>query len=900
MSGGGPPGPPPVPPLEKLPGPPNSKKLKGRARIKSMVKSSTWDWKGSSLDPEFRRPRISLKRKREESESSDSSAKTASQEGSDQEDLFPEKAQSRHIARKCPGLLARYAIKEARKRLLMEMGEDSSSQKPVPVFVRYFRQVFNHSGASAPMKREYLTLAHCLDSILEGNVLKLLDIAVQRLKAVEQISQGVSPATANRLELIPAEMFSLASAEEKRTEAQEQMREMKTSWNLNSWNPSSWNPKGKGWGKPQVEDSGAKGDKNSKGGKAKDQKGKPGGKWRPPKGVPALSSEVVVEEPVAPSRDIAACPNPPAIREESAQLLSSDVQGLVTQLGPLLRRWILLKSSAAAGVGLLDSSKHHSTAEVFPLPMFNGDLSPDEHAWLEEVHSALAFTWANVEHSLPQRELAGALDGVSVASGGIKDFLANPWEYLKPEPARTWMTTPRVMVSAEEWPRVAAGLVERRICDVIPLSQVLHVQGKPVLGGLFGVPKMEEVDGVPVLRLIMDLRPINQLFEAIAGDLHTLPMLSQLFPLEIFPDDNILVSSEDIKVMFYIVGLGESWRPLLAFGKEVPDHMRPAGVSEPCVLSSPVLPMGFINSVSVAQTLHRNIVNFAIDRLKISREAEVRRDQPLPNSALAYRVYLDNFDLLERKNREAACLLSGELSAPAAELRRVYEDFDIPVNEKKSVKTQLVGEMQGGLIDGKKGIVRPKPDKVARYLRGAWYLLQSKRTDLKRIQMVAGGLVYLFSYKRCLMSCLNDVWGFISSFEGRLGVWKPIPDSVREELFCCAALAPPAFMNLRAPYDSTVTASDASESGGGLSFSSGLTPFGNEAAEKSVRGCTSAGTDDDQVLLISLFDGVGTCRVALDVLRAKVAGYVAIETDAAARRVVESAFASTEFVHSLE
>ena len=293
MSGGGPPGPPPVPPLEKLPGPPNSKKLKGRARIKSMVKSSTWDWKGSSLDPEFRRPRISLKRKREESESSDSSAKTASQEGSDQEDLFPEKAQSRHIARKCPGLLARYAIKEARKRLLMEMGEDSSSQKPVPVFVRYFRQVFNHSGASAPMKREYLTLAHCLDSILEGNVLKLLDIAVQRLKAVEQISQGVSPATANRLELIPAEMFSLASAEEKRTEAQEQMREMKTSWNLNSWNPSSWNPKGKGWGKPQVEDSGAKGDKNSKGGKAKDQKGKPGGKWRPPKGVPALSSEVV-------------------------------------------------------------------------------------------------------------------------------------------------------------------------------------------------------------------------------------------------------------------------------------------------------------------------------------------------------------------------------------------------------------------------------------------------------------------------------------------------------------------------------------------------------------------------------------------------------------------------------
>ena len=145
---------------------------------------------GSSLDLGFRRPRINLKRKKEESESLDSSGRTVSQDLSDQEDLFPEEAQSRHIARKCPGLLARHAIKEARKRLLADLGEDVSKQA---VFVRYFRQVFDHSGASTPMKGEYLTLAHCLDSILEGNVLRCLDIAIQRLKAVEQVSQGVPP-----------------------------------------------------------------------------------------------------------------------------------------------------------------------------------------------------------------------------------------------------------------------------------------------------------------------------------------------------------------------------------------------------------------------------------------------------------------------------------------------------------------------------------------------------------------------------------------------------------------------------------------------------------------------------------------------------------------------------------
>ena len=71
--------------------------------------------------------------------------------------------------------------------------------------------------------------------------------------------------------------------------------------------------------------------------------------------------------------------------------------------------------------------------------------------------------------------------------------------------------------------------------------------------------------------------------------------------------------------------------------------------------------MGFINSVSVAQTLHRNIANLAVDSLGIGRETEVRRDQALPVSSQAYRVYLDNFDLLERTNREAASLLRQQL-----------------------------------------------------------------------------------------------------------------------------------------------------------------------------------------------------------------------------------------------
>ena len=267
--------------------PPKSKRLSGRARVRNMIKQSAWDWKGSALDPCFRRPRVNLKRKREES-TSDSSGSSGSPEESEQEDLFPEEGQARHIARKCPGLLARGAIKEARKRLTTELGENLKHANPSPVFVKYYRQVFAQSGASTPMKREYLTLAMCLDAILEGNIMKCLDLGVQRMKSVEQISQGVPPQVANRLELILPETSALASLEESRTAALEYRREDKIR--------SSWKGKGKSeaaWSRPYGDDHWGKGEKGGKPQKGKDQKGKTPGKLRPGKGQPSQESEVV-------------------------------------------------------------------------------------------------------------------------------------------------------------------------------------------------------------------------------------------------------------------------------------------------------------------------------------------------------------------------------------------------------------------------------------------------------------------------------------------------------------------------------------------------------------------------------------------------------------------------------
>ena len=232
----------------------------------------------------------------------------------------------------------------------------------------------------------------------------------------------------------------------------------------------------------------------------------------------------------------------------------------------------------------------------------------------------------------------------------------------------------------------------------------------------------------------------------------------------------------------------------------------------------------------------------------------------------------------------------------------MHDELDVPINEKKSVKSSICGEMQGGVIDGAEGTLCPKMDKVARYVRGAWNLLQSKRADLKRSQMVASGLVYSFSYRSCLMSCLNEVWSFISSFNGRMREWKIIPDAVKMELFSSLALTPLAYLDMRCPYDPIVTASDASESGGGLSLSDGLTKFGIEASTKDIRGLALRRnlSDDSQILVVSLFDGIGACRVALDTLNAHVGGYVAVAANLEARQVLENSFSSAEVVDFVE
>ena len=519
----------------------------------------------------------------------------------------------------------------------------------------------------------------------------------------------------------------------------------------------------------------------------------------------------------------------------------------------------------------------------------------------EEVQVARFFRWENIFPALPKE--IGCVRLECVCELGTLDYISRFEEYLVPLAEQVYTKPPRVMVEDGAWEQVCSGLLDRGICEVMPLSEVYHLNGKPILSGMFGVSKNEFCNGWETFRLIMNLVPVNRLCRNLAGDISTLPTWSGMSTFVLEDGQVLLMSSEDIRCFFYLFEVPTSWRKFLAFAKPVPVHLNPEGSLEPHVLASRVLPMGFLNSVSIAQHVHRRIARLALRGClpPWGPEQELRKDRALTQADRMYRIYLDNFDILQVMDANLANLVRGEVSAGALALREQYTYWGLPRHPKKSVQQEPVAEIQGAMVDGVAGRVWPKAAKILKYAELAWLVLQEGRCSQKQMQIICGGFVYCAMFRRALLGMLNSVWHFILRFENDPPVVKrQLPFAVQLELarFLCAL--PLAHMNLRLPVRGDITVSDASETGGGFCISKGLTPMGGHAASCATRGDLPELEDHVQVLSIGLFDGIGALRVACDLLQLPMAGHASSEVSPQARRVLDSHFPDTLALGSVE
>ena len=455
------------------------------------------------------------------------------------------------------------------------------------------------------------------------------------------------------------------------------------------------------------------------------------------------------------------------------------------------------------------------------------------------------------------------------------------------------------MVEQSHWAEVCAGLLRKGVCRLMHVSDLHHVDGRPLLNGLFAVSKHEtavdsEGKSFDVCRLIMNLAPTNSCCRSLVGDTSTLPTVVGMSSVILEDSQLLITSSEDIRCFFYLFRTPSSWWKYMGFAREVPVEALPEGfVGKGWHLVTQVLPMGFINSVAIAQHVHRRVIGQALrnERTLAGRHQELRRDRAASTSDHLYRVYLDNYDELRKVDRRMAETLTGTPSAWTLAVRQTYEDLGLPRHSKKAVTQELKAEVQGAWLDGEAGTATPKGEKVAKYVRLASKLLTRGRASQKELQIVGGGFVYIAMFRRPLLAGLNALWRRIVEL-GEVSHRKreALGSTVELELLRFVALTPLAFMDFRTGISDEVTASDTSTSGGGLCVSKELSPYGQAAPQAHCRGDILSQEDVEPILVVSLFDGIGALRVAVDALRVPVAGYISAEISEDARRVVESWF----------
>lgn len=523
----------------------------------------------------------------------------------------------------------------------------------------------------------------------------------------------------------------------------------------------------------------------------------------------------------------------------------------------------------------------------------------------DEVKTAKTFRWENVAPALPAE--IGRVPLEEVCTLGAQYYVTHIDQFIGHHFSGELPKPPRVMVADEHWAGVCKGLVEAGVCVLLPRDEIYQWRGRPLLNGLFGVSKDEWAGGFETFRLIMNLVPLNTISKPLQGDIETLPSWSTMSPFFLQPNETLLVSSEDVRCFFYTMSVPQAWWKFLGFNKPVPSECLPQHLKgQEVYLAARVLPMGFMNSVSLAQHVHRNLAlwsgchvapGFAEENRP---EQELRKDLPMSISSQNWRIYLDNYDLLEKVRSTGVVDLEGTMAPAVLCLRQEYERWEVPINKKKTVARSRVAEVQGALVDGEKGLAFPRESKLLKYVGATLALLGSNAASQKEMQVVCGGLVYFSMFRRQLLGGLNAVWRFITSFDQGGPQRRPLPLDCKVELIRFVALVPLARMNFRLEVDAEVTCSDASTQGGGLCASRRLSRVGELVSEGKLRGEIGEPRNDHKVLSIGLFDGIAALRVALDLLGQEMVGHISVEPNPAAQRVVESHFPETVHVTQVQ
>ena len=508
----------------------------------------------------------------------------------------------------------------------------------------------------------------------------------------------------------------------------------------------------------------------------------------------------------------------------------------------------------------------------------------------EEFVDPVPLTVEQIEKSLPPLGHGGSVDLEPLLVGRAKYLIQHPEMILleqderEPGPNRG-----RVHIAAGEELKVWKLLEERGIIEWVNVKNVHQDSGGPFLSGMFGVPKAGRFSarGEPLLRVIMNLKPINRAMGIIQGDIGEFPAATTWGQLVLEEDETIEVSQADMSSAFYLFKLPPQWTKYLCFNARFTGDAVGLPASETFVPACKVLPMGWSSSVGLMQMASRELVR----RRDYLTGAELRRQTLAPRwfvdtllrsgSEHFWQVYLDNFmagEVMMKGNS------SGFSEQMHGEVCTSWASHGVLCAEDKHILASQDATELGVNIQGKLGLVGGGPLRLHKLLCATLILIGHKLPKVKWVQIILGRWIFVLQFRRPAMAILSQSWNYTKAGQDRRR-WWPV---VQRELSMLICLVPLIHTDLRMTFSPVVTCSDASLYGGAVATAEALGSAGQQLAHRL--GSDTAEPLHVDLLVISAFNGIGGAFRGFDLAGVKPAGLIAIEWDRAAQRVTRKAW----------
>ena len=393
-----------------------------------------------------------------------------------------------------------------------------------------------------------------------------------------------------------------------------------------------------------------------------------------------------------------------------------------------------------------------------------------------------------------------------------KNCLLPSWEWPD-QPTKS-----RVRATQEEWNKIVQAAYDRGLMAPMEDDQVFRDNaGRKVLNGAGGVKKLKKIGGEEktMQRFISNFIPINQYLSHLSGGDQFLPYLGQLTLLGLEDDETMLVDSEDFCSCFNLFTLPPAWRSMMCFNLTVDAKLMGGTPGHMVYPAMAVVPMGWINAVTVIQSVVRTLV---FQGAQVPESSEVAKIKQMPDTDDLTIIYLDSYDELRKLDLQCAEVLEGKPSSRHIRFQQICEEKGLPLNTAKKLVGATRGTLQGGLLDGRKGWYKLAPDKQVDLVSLCLGLVTTPSWREFQVRHVIGKATFGMCFRRPLLSVFQDIFGDLQKLTREDGQ-APSPGSL-DELFMVLAMVPFMGSSLRVTLDNEITCSDASPTGGGAAVSS--------------------------------------------------------------------------------